>query len=286
MIQVKGFFDPDTNTMTYAVWHAKTHDAVVIDPVLNYDPNGSVISFRSVDELVTFVAKENLHIHAILETHAHADHLSGAQELKKRWGNIPVAIGREIRQVQKTFKDIYELPADFAIDGSQFDKLLEEGSTWRLGALEVKTLFTPGHTPACSSYLIGDCVFTGDALFMPDYGTGRCDFPAGSAETLYDSITQKLFTLPTATRVFTGHDYLPNGRELKFESTVGKQREANIQLNEKTTRDSFVAFRKKRDSGLSAPKLLFPSVQVNVDAGHLPEVSPKGKRFLKIPVFG
>lgn len=286
MISVKEFFDSETNTLTYLAWHSKTHDAVIIDPVLNYDPSGSKISTRSVDEVLDFVGRHHLHVHAILETHAHADHLSGAQVLKERLGGIPIAIGKEIRAVQSTFKEIYELPAEFRTDGSQFDKLLEENSPWRLGALEVKTLFTPGHTPACSSYLIGDCVFTGDALFMPDYGTGRCDFPAGSAEVLYDSITKKLYTLPPATRVFTGHDYLPNGRALKFESTIGEESTSNVHLRRDTSREEFVQFRKKRDQTLAAPRLLFPSVQVNVDAGKLPTASVRGKRFLKIPVFG
>jgi glyoxylase-like metal-dependent hydrolase (beta-lactamase superfamily II) len=226
---------------------------------------------------------QDLKVHYILETHAHADHLSGAQVLKAKLPNAKVGIGAKITEVQKVFKGFFNLDAEFKTDGSQFDFLLEEGKAVAAGALKVETLFTPGHTPACASYMIGDTVFTGDALFMPDYGTGRCDFPAGSADDLYTSI-QKLYKLPDATRVFVGHDYMPNGRPVAFESTIGIEKRNNIQITAETTRNEFVTFRNSRDKTLAAPRLLLPSVQVNIDAGCLPKPEPNGARYLKTPV--
>ncbi|HEX4925552.1 MAG TPA: MBL fold metallo-hydrolase [Bdellovibrionales bacterium] len=281
---VKAFFDKATWTLTYAVFDPATRDAVVIDPVWDYDPAVSKMSTDSVEAVFEFVRANELKVHYILETHAHADHVTGAQPLRDRLPGAKVAVGANIRDVQEVFKKVFNLEGGFATDGSQFDRLLSEGETIRAGSLEIKTLFTPGHTPACSSYVIGDSVFTGDALFMPDYGTGRCDFPAGSADALYTSVHEKLYKLPDETRVFVGHDYQPGGRPVAFESTIGEEKRKNIQLSEKTTRQEFVKFRTERDRTLSAPRLLLPSVQVNIDAGRLPRPENNGTRYLKIPV--
>lgn len=283
-MEIKHFYDERTSTLTYVVYDADTRDAVVIDPVLDYDVVGSKVWTESVDRVLEFLAEQQLKLHLILETHAHADHLSGSQMIKEFHPGAQVAIGRNITQVQAVFKEIFDLPDSFATDGQQFDRLLEDGETVQAGSLSFRVIFTPGHTPACASYLFGDAVFTGDSLFMPDMGTGRCDFPAGSAEDLYDSITQKLYTLPDATRVFVGHDYQPGGRELRFETTIGEQRANNIQLNARTTRDEFVRFRRERDKELAAPRLLYQSIQVNIDAGSLPDPARNGKRYLKIPL--
>lgn len=281
---VKEFFDRDTWTLTYVVFDPKTRDAVVIDPVWDYDPASSTLSTESAQLVIDFVKKENLKVHAILETHAHADHVTGAQILKKQWPNAKIAIGANIREVQGVFKKVFNLDDKFKTDGSQFDLLLEEKTPVQFGSLTIKTLFTPGHTPACSSYLIGDAVFTGDALFMPDYGTGRCDFPAGSADQLYTSVHEKLYQLPDSTRVFTGHDYQPRGRAVEWESTMGVQKRTNVHLAEKTTRQEFIKFRNGRDSQLKAPRLLLPSVQLNIGAGRLPEAESNGGQYLKIPL--
>jgi glyoxylase-like metal-dependent hydrolase (beta-lactamase superfamily II) len=284
MTQVQSFFDANTWTLTYAVWDESTKDAVVIDPVLDYDPALSKTSEASVSRLVDFLRARKLKLHFILETHAHADHLSGSQAIKKHFPQAQIAIGEKITLVQEVFKGVFDLPAEFKTDGSQFDRLLKEGEEFHAGSLTIKTLFTPGHTPACASYLIEDNVFVGDALFMPDYGTGRCDFPAGSAADLYRSVNDRLYELPGETKVFTGHDYLPEGRPLRFMATIAEEREKNIQLKADTPLEEFVRFRTGRDRTLAAPKLLLPSVQVNIDAGHLPAPAQNGKRYLRIPV--
>lgn len=280
---VKEFFDKATWTLTYVVYDEKTKDAVILDPVWDYDPAASKMNTASADEVLKFVKDHKLNVHYILETHAHADHVSGSQVLKKHLPNAKVGIGAHITEVQKLFKNVFSLGADFKTDGSQFDVLLEEGKPLQAGSLKIDTIYTPGHTPACASYVIGEDVFTGDALFMPDYGTGRCDFPAGSSKDLYESV-QKLYKLPDHYRVFVGHDYLPNGRPLAFESTIGEEKRKNVQLNAETTREQFVAFRDARDKSLAAPRLLLPSVQVNIDAGHLPKADSSGTSYLKIPV--
>jgi len=277
------FFDKDTYTLTYVVYDENSKDAIIIDPVLDYDPAASKISDESIRKVQDFVNSKSLNVHYILETHAHADHLTGAAELKKRIPSTKIGIGKNITKVQDLFSGVFNLK-EFNTNGIQFDVLLNEDETLNAGTIEVKTIFTPGHTPACSSYLIDDMVFTGDALFMPDYGTGRCDFPAGSARDLYHSVHEKLYKLPDTTRVLTGHDYQPNGRELRYESTIGESKESNIQLKETTTEAEFIEFRTKRDATLSAPRLLLPSIQVNIDAGHLPHEEDNGSRYLKIPV--
>ncbi|UOF02603.1 MBL fold metallo-hydrolase [Bdellovibrio reynosensis] len=282
-IQVQHFFDKATSTLSYVVHDEKTLDAVIIDPVWDFDPASGALSEKSIEPIVTYIKTVNLKPHLVLETHAHADHLSASQILKRIYPDIKVAIGERISVVQKTFKNIFNME-DGEVSTSEFDILLKENETFHAGSLKFKTLFTPGHTPACASYLIEDCLFVGDALFMPDSGTGRCDFPNGSAETLYESVHEKIYSLPPETRIFVCHDYQPLGRELKFQTTVGEEMEKNIQLRRVTTKEEFVNFRKTRDATLTAPKLLLPSIQVNIRAGHLPKPEKDGKRFLKIPL--
>lgn len=284
MTQIKEFFDKNTWTLTYVVWSEDTRDAVVIDPVLDYDPAASKTSEESAKAVIEFLRSKELKLHFILETHAHADHLSGSQILKREFPRARIAIGEKITNVQEVFKGVFGLRDDFKTDGSQFDRLLKDGEVFQAGALEIKTIFTPGHTPACASYYIDGNIFVGDALFMPDYGTGRCDFPAGSAVDLYHSVHDRLYELPEDTKVYTGHDYLPNGRPLRFMATIAEEKKENIQLKATTLLEEFVRFRTERDRTLAAPKLLLPSVQVNIDAGHLPSPEKNGRRYLRIPI--
>lgn len=281
---VKEFFDRATWTLTYVVYDEQTKDAVILDPVWDYDPSASKMSTTSVDKVLTFIKNNNLKVHYILETHAHADHVSGSQVLKQHLPEVKIGIGSQITEVQKVFKNVFNLDPDFKTDGSQFDLLLEEGKPLYAGSLKIDTMSTPGHTPACSSYIIGDAIFTGDAIFMPDYGTGRCDFPSGSASALYNSVHEKLYKLPDHLRVFVGHDYMPDGRPLAFQTTIGEEKKKNIQLNQETSKEQFVENRNKRDKALAAPRLLLPSVQVNIDAGCLPKPEENKTRYLKIPV--
>ncbi len=283
-INVKTFYDEATNTLTYVVSDPKTSDAVVIDPVLDYNPIGSKVSDDSYQQVVDYVKDNGLKLHYVLETHAHADHLSSSQLFRDDFPGIKVAISERIRGVQEVFKGVYNLGDAFVTDGHQFDYLIEDYEELKAGSLTIKSLPTPGHTPACSSYLIDDAVFTGDALFMPDFGTGRCDFPAGDARTLYQGVTGNLYSLPDETRVFVGHDYQPGGREVAWESTIGEEKANNIQLKAETTEDDFVAFREGKDKTLAAPKLIYQSILVNIDAGHLPAQESNGKRYLKIPL--
>lgn len=283
-MDIKTFYDERTYTLTFVVFDAASKDAVVIDPVLDYNPVGSKIWTESVDEVITFLQDNDLQLKMILETHAHADHLSGSQRLKETYPGAVLAIGAKIKVVQETFKTVFDLPEEFPTDGRQFDRLLEDNEEVEVGTIKFRTIYTPGHTPACATYQFGDAIFTGDALFMPDQGTGRCDFPAGSAEDLYDSIVNRLYTLPDSTRVFVGHDYQPGGRELAYESTIGASKAENVQLPANRSKDEFIKFRNERDATLEAPKLLFQSVQVNVDAGKLPEPHDNKMRYLKIPI--
>jgi glyoxylase-like metal-dependent hydrolase (beta-lactamase superfamily II) len=282
-MKIETFFDPATFTLTYVVYDPDSRDAVVIDPVLDYDPLSSSTSTASLERLDAFLRKESLRVHDVLETHAHADHLSGSQWLKRRY-DARIGIGERITEVQSTFKDVFDLGETLAVDGSQFDRLFRDGEKIRAGALELEVIATPGHTPACVSYKIGDAVFTGDALFIEDYGTGRCDFPKGSADALYTSVHERLYALPDATRVYVGHDYQPNGRAMRAETTIGRSKEANVQLRAATTRGEFVERRTARDATLAAPRLLYPSVQVNVNAGRLPRPHHNGRRYLTIPL--
>ncbi|MEO1483419.1 MAG: MBL fold metallo-hydrolase [Myxococcota bacterium] len=283
-MKVEAFFDSRTSTLTYVVYDPASRDAVVIDPVLDYDAAASKTWTESVDRVSSFLHAQELTLHYVMETHAHADHLSGSQLLKERFAGAKTVVGARITRVQEVFKEVFDLPAGFPTDGRQFDVLLEEGDTLRAGTLAFRTLFTPGHTPADVAYRIEDAVFTGDVLFMPDFGTGRCDFPAGSAADLFASVKEKLYALPDDTRVFVGHDYQPGGRELRYESTIGEQKRTNKHIQADTTKEEFVRFRVERDRELAAPALLFQSVQVNVDAGRLPDPSANEVRYLKIPI--
>jgi glyoxylase-like metal-dependent hydrolase (beta-lactamase superfamily II) len=281
VMKIQHFYDPVTFTNTFVAFDPETKDAVVIDPVLDYDLLSSSTATKSVEAVAAFLREQSLRVHYALETHPHADHLSAGQWLKKRF-DAKVAIGAGVKLVQATFKDVYD--ASFATDGSQFDVLLDDGQVLKAGSLEIKVIATPGHTPACVSYLVGDAVFTGDSLFMEDYGVGRCDFPRGSAEELYDSVHRKLYGLPDATRVFVGHDYQPGGRDVKWETTIGRSKASNVQLNAKTTRDEFVKVRNERDATLQSPRLLWASIQVNIVAGKLPAPHANGNRYLTVPL--
>ena len=282
-MHIKAFYDEATFTLTYVVSDQDNGDAIVIDPVLDYEPTGSKIKDVSYQQVKSYIQQQNLNLRMVLETHAHADHLTASQLFKQDFPGVKTAIGKHITTVQNVFKDIYGLDNHFSTDGSQFDVLIDDDQTIEAGSIHIRAIYTPGHTPACLSYLIEDAVFTGDTLFMPDYGTGRCDFPGGDAVKMYGSI-QKLYQLPDATRVFTGHDYRPNGRVLKYESTIGEQKRHNIQLNAQTTTEQYVAFRLDRDSTLAAPKLIYQSLLVNIEAGRLPARQGNGRRYLKIPL--
>jgi glyoxylase-like metal-dependent hydrolase (beta-lactamase superfamily II) len=277
MMRVQEFFDKDTNTLTYVLYDEASRDAVILDPVLDFDPASGLVWAESVQKVIAFVKGLGLHVHLILETHAHADHLSGSQEAK-------VAISENIRTVQSLFKKIYNLASSFPTNGAPFDRLLKDEEELHIGTLRFKVINTPGHTPACTSFRFDNLLFTGDALLMPDSGTGRCDFPGGSAEDLYQSVTQRIYTLPGETRIYTGHDYQPEGRPLQFMTTVDESRSRNIQLSARTSQEEFIRFRKQRDAQLQAPRLLHPSVQVNIAAGHLPEAEDNGTAYLKIPL--
>ena len=280
--EVRGFYDPDTSTLTYVVRDPASAACVIVDPVLDYDPKAARTGTRSVDALLEYLHRERLEPCWVLETHVHADHLSGAARLKDALGT-PVAIGARVTQVQRHFAPLFDLGPQFPVDGSQFDRLFADDERFHVGALEFEVLSTPGHTPACVSYRCGDCVFVGDTVFMPDYGTARADFPGGDARTLYRSI-RKLLALPPSTRLFTGHDYRPGGREARWESTVAGQRAANPLVRDGIGEDDFVRQREARDRELAAPVLILPSLQVNIRAGRLPEPAANGIRYLKLPL--
>jgi glyoxylase-like metal-dependent hydrolase (beta-lactamase superfamily II) len=281
-MEIASFFDPETGTLTYLVYAPSEGVGVVIDPVAEFDPASGALTHARAKEVGDFIDARSLAVPWVLETHAHADHLSAMPWFKERYGARSV-IGRHIAEVQATFRDVFNLGDDFPVDGRPFDRLLDDGEVVEAGPLRIEALHTPGHTPACLSYRIGDTVFVGDTLFQPDYGTARCDFPGGSATVLYDSI-QRLYALPDATRLFTCHDYQPGGRKLRFESTVADQKAGNVQLDGTTERDAFVAFREQRDATLSMPTLILPSIQANVRAGELPEPESNGLAYFKIPI--
>lgn len=280
--EIEAFFDPATFTISYVVYGEGSSACAIIDPVLDYDPKAARISTASAQKIVDFVQQNNLKVEWILETHAHADHLSSAHWLKQQVGG-KVAIGEHIPLVQAHFARLYNFGDDFLQDGSQFDYLFNDGEKFSIGNLQVEVLFTPGHTPACVSYKVEESVFVGDTLFMPDYGTARTDFPGGDAKALYDSI-QKILSLPDDTRLFMCHDYLPGGREPKWETTVAEQRKYNVLVNESVQCDEFVTTRNGKDAGLAAPVLILPSLQVNISAGVLPEPESNDVRYLKIPL--
>jgi glyoxylase-like metal-dependent hydrolase (beta-lactamase superfamily II) len=272
----------DTGTWTHVVADPATGDAAIIDPVLDYEPKGARTGTASAESVLALCAAEGLAVRWILETHAHADHLSAAQWLKAQTG-APVCIGDGIRAVQAEFKPVYGLGDEFATDGSQFDRLLRDGECLPLGGMTLEAIATPGHTPDGMSYRVGDAVFVGDSLFLPDGGTARCDFPGGDAGTLYASI-QRLYALPDATRVFVCHDYGPNGRPVQAQSTIGAQRAANIHVRADTPAADFAALRNARDATLALPALILPAVQVNIRAGHLPPPDGDGRRVLRLPL--
>jgi glyoxylase-like metal-dependent hydrolase (beta-lactamase superfamily II) len=280
---IHAFFDEPTNTVSYLVADPETNRAAVIDPVLDYDHKSGKGSVKSADAILAKAVAEGFKIDWVFETHAHADHLSGAPYIKIKTG-AKVAIGERIREVQKIFRPVFNA-MDVSGDGSEFDLLFKDGDTFEIGNLKGEVLATPGHTPACVSYKIGGEVFVGDTLFMPDYGTARADFPGGDARTLYRSI-RKLMAMPRETRLFMCHDYLPkSGRNhYAWETTVGEELARNIQVNEGVSEDEFVAMRSARDATLAAPTLLLPSIQVNIRAGELPPVDSDGLHYLRIPV--
>ncbi|ABS63237.1 beta-lactamase domain protein [Parvibaculum lavamentivorans DS-1] len=279
--EIQGFFDEASNTVSYLVVDPDSRAAAFVDPVLDYDPKSGKLSTASADRLLDAAEKAKARIEWILETHAHADHLSAAQYLKAKTG-AKIGIGAHINDVQKIFTPVFNQKGP--TDGREFDHLFKEGESLAIGGLTVEMIGTPGHTPACVSYRIGDAVFVGDTLFMPDYGTARADFPGGDARTLYRSI-RKLLALPPETRLFMCHDYKPEGRDhYVWETTVADERARNIHVHDGVDEDSFVAMREKRDSTLAAPVLLLPSIQVNIRAGHVPPAEDNGKRYLKIPL--
>jgi glyoxylase-like metal-dependent hydrolase (beta-lactamase superfamily II) len=279
---ITAFFDEATNTVSYLVVDPATRDAAIIDPVLDYDAASGEVDTASADRILAAVEARDLRVTLVLETHAHADHLSAAPYIKGKTG-AAIGIGEHIRDVQKIFRPVFAAD-DLKTDGSDFDRLFADGERFPIGSLEVEVIHTPGHTPADISYRIGDALFVGDTLFMPDYGTARADFPGGDARQLYRSI-RKLLDLPRETRIFLCHDYKAPGRDdYAWETTVGTQRDASVHVHDGVSEDDFVAMREARDATLSAPKLLLPSIQVNIRAGRFPEAEANGVRYLKIPV--
>lgn len=277
------FFDPKTFTYSYVVADSSTQKCAIIDSVLDYDPASGRTSYQTADKLIEFVVESDFEVEWILETHVHADHLSAAPYIKQKLGG-KLAIGDQITVVQQTFGKLFNAGTEFAMDGSQFDQLFSDQETFTIGSIHAHAIHTPGHTPACMAYVIGDAVFVGDTLFMPDYGTARCDFPGGDATTLFRSI-QKLFTLPDETRVFMCHDYkAPNRQNYLFQTTIGEERKNNIHVREGINEQQFVEMREGRDATLNMPTLILPSVQVNMRAGELPPAEENGVRYLKIPL--
>lgn len=283
-LKVESFYDSDTYTLSYLIYDNQTKDGIIVDPVLDYSYESGQVSMTSLEKLRSKVSKAGIKVRMILETHAHADHLSSSQFLKEYYPEAEIAISEKIQIVQQAFKPIFNLDSSFNADGSQFDRLLKDNELIKAGSLQFRVIETPGHTPACACFLFDNILFTGDCIFMPDYGTGRCDFPNGSAKELYNSIHEKLYKLPDETLVYVGHDYQPNGRELAYKSSIGQQKKENIQLRDTTSEDEFVTMRNKRDKGLKAPKLLLPSIQVNIKAGTLPTKENNGQAYLKIPI--
>ncbi|AUM13647.1 MBL fold metallo-hydrolase [Ketobacter alkanivorans] len=279
---IKTFFDQSTYTFSYVVHGAPEGPCAIIDPVLDFDAKAARISTTSAQLILDYIAELNLSVEWILETHAHADHLSAAHWLKQQAGGN-IAIGEGITGVQAHFSKLFNLGPEFVADGSQFDYLFQAGERLAIGSLECEVLFTPGHTPACVSYKIADAVFVGDTLFTPDYGTARADFPGGDAQALYRSI-QQLLSLPAETRLFMCHDYLPNGRAPKWETTVAEQRKHNLMVHQGVSEADFVAARHAKDASLAAPVLILPALQVNIRAGQLPPAESNGTQYLKLPI--
>lgn len=281
-MQIEAFFDRATCTVTYVVVEPEGSHCAVIDPVLDFDPRAGMVSTASLQQVAARIRERELRLEWILETHCHADHLSGAFELKQMLGGR-IGIGRGITAAQRSFGELLHLHATLQCDGSQFDRLFDDGDTFALGEATVRVIATPGHTPACVSYLLGDAVFVGDTLFMPDVGSARCDFPGGDAATLYRSI-RRLLRLPPATRLFVGHDYPPSSREVAWESSVALQRERNVHIGAEVPEAEFVATRRARDRALAPPALMWPALQINIRGGRLPPAESNGLAYLKLPI--
>ncbi|WP_316229601.1 MBL fold metallo-hydrolase [Bradyrhizobium sp. SZCCHNR1070] len=281
--KVAGFFDPETNTISYVVKDPSSSSCAIIDPVMDIDYAAGRIGTRSADVLIDYVKLNGLQLEWLIETHAHADHLSAAPYIQSKLGGR-IGIGEHILTVQKTFGKVFNEGTEFRRDGSQFDRLFKDGDTYAIGKTTAFVMHTPGHTPACATHVIGDAAFVGDTLFMPDGGTARADFPGGDARTLYRSIRKILETLPHGTRLFMCHDYAPDGRAVRWETTVGEERLHNIHARDGVSEDAFVAMREARDKTLGMPRLIIPSLQINIRAGHLPPPDASGKTFLKVPI--
>ena len=280
--EIRAFFDEPTNTVSYLVWDPATHEGAVIDPVLNFDHRSGEAKVQSADAILSEANKLGVKIKQVLETHAHADHLSGAPYIKLKTG-ATVAIGEHIKDVQRIFRPVFNA-TDVSGDGSEFDHLFKDGERFTLGGIDAEVMYTPGHTPACISYKIGDAVFVGDTLFMPDYGTARADFPGGNAHELYRSI-KRILSLPNETRLFMCHDYKAPGRDhYAWETTVDEEKARNVHVHEGVSEDEFVNMREARDATLAAPLLLLPSIQVNIRAGTFPPAEANGVHYLKVPV--
>lgn len=281
-MKIQNFFDSTTATFSYIISDEATKKCAIIDSVLSYDISSGRTSSAPADQLISYIKDNNLHLQWILETHAHADHLTASHYIKEKIGG-KIAIGKNITEVIKFWAPIFNIQNNTPLDGSQFDHLFSDGEKFKIGELEVKVMHTPGHTPACVCYLIDDCIFVGDTIFMPRLGTARTDFPGGSAANLYDSI-QKILALPDDTKIYVGHDYPPENEELKFVCSVFDQKKNNILVNEKISKEEFVALRKKRDEGKAVPKLLLPSIQINIRAGELLAKENNGISYVKIPL--
>ncbi|NLQ19033.1 MBL fold metallo-hydrolase [Marinomonas sp. M1K-6] len=279
---VAAFFEKDSNTFSYVVKDPKSNNCAIIDSVLNFDYASGGTSNSSANEIIAYVNEHNLHVEWIIETHVHADHLSAAPYLKSKLGG-KIGIGKQITIVQETFGKVFNEGTEFELDGSQFDHLFHDGEQYQVGELQCTAMHTPGHTPACFTHVLGDAVFVGDTLFMPDAGTARADFPGGDAGVLYDSI-QKILALPEEYRVFMCHDYCPNGRELEYETTIASQKNDNIHVKKDIEKSAFVEMRGSRDKTLSMPRLILPSLQVNMRAGDFPKAEENGLVYLKVPV--
>lgn len=280
--EVTGFFDEATSTVTYVVADRESGACAIIDPVLDFDPRAGRVFTSSADRVASFVDEHGLKAQWILDTHVHADHMTALSELRRRLGGR-TGIGDRVGDVQETFREFYATGPEFRSDGSQFDHLFADGEEFAVGRIAARAIHIPGHTPACAAYLIGDALFTGDTLLMPDFGTARCDFPGGDARTLYRSV-RRLFELPPGTRVFVGHDYAPGGRPITWETTIGAQQAGNVHIREGVTEDMFVELRNARDQTLHLPALMLASVQVNIRGGALPPPEANGVSYLKIPV--
>lgn len=279
---VKSFFDTDTNTISHLVWCEKTKSAAIVDSVLHYEAASGNTSTELADEIIAFAHAEGLETRFHIETHIHADHLSAAPYMRHKLGG-KVAIGSAVPEVQRTFKPIFNFEDEFKTNGNQFDLLIDDDESFMLGEISCRAIATPGHTPACTSWLIGDALFVGDTLFAPDFGTARCDFPGGDARILYQSV-QKLYALPDETRIFLCHDYMPDGRAVIIETSIGAQKAENIQIAEHISEDKFVEMREARDAQLRMPTLILPSVQVNLRAGEMPPAEDNGVHYIKVPI--